>query len=292
MSNYTEADVERDSGLLTTGIQSWQPSQDDLVRALAARDRLKSAALDGAKVPGLVEQLEDFRKHLEPDQRGVGWELHVFSAIDTERELLADIERVAPEWSPLNGPHEIVSHLAGKLEERDAEVSALQARVAELEREQSAKEELAFGLRQSLDGATKRVAVLAGERDALRAQVAILTTERDKTRGAMRLVSSERDALGVQVAEARGVLAALRGRGGEGVPPAETKMPHDLLEQAARAVVREYDRHDRSQPDPLVESLRQALSFVSPPPPAETTPAPERYDPNSNAHPAAWGRDE
>lgn len=110
MSNYTEADVEQARVRVRALIRGQVVSLNEQ----ASLETLIAAALEGAKVPGLVER------------------------------NVANLQTIGE----------------------------LQARVAELDAKVEARDEQAFGLRQSLDGATKRVAVLASERDALRALVA------------------------------------------------------------------------------------------------------------------------
>lgn len=54
---YTKADVEADVAALTTGLQSWQPSPSDIIRALAARERLKVAALRSIDMETVLRDL-------------------------------------------------------------------------------------------------------------------------------------------------------------------------------------------------------------------------------------------
>lgn len=153
MSNYTEADAKRDTGRLAGYVSGVGVREDR--EALA---RLEAAALEGAKVPGLVADNAALHQRAM-DALSVATEpVTAFQRAHKANAALADLLE-----QPRPG--------AALLAEHEAKVSALQARVKELERERDAREEQAFGLRQSFDGATKRVAVLVSERDALRAQV-------------------------------------------------------------------------------------------------------------------------
>lgn len=205
MSKYTEADVRQVAAkikrAITTSMQG--PAADALL------ERLVTAALEGAKVPGLqtkVMELDTKVRHAEPlaDEVAVLVRRKVIDSRDPAADALLDFRdppstpradrmAVLETWQSdvmaaiasavdyALKPEDAVRIIRAEVAAGDAaeqtevdlrsEVSALKARVAELERDRDAREEQDFGLRQSLDGASKRVAIIASERDALRAQL-------------------------------------------------------------------------------------------------------------------------
>lgn len=148
--NYTEADVERDNGTVTEHIDG---TRMGVMTARASLCRLKAAALEGAKVQGLVEQ------------------------VATRERIAAALQaRVAVE-------EESHKRTMSELDESEKEVTTLRARVAELERERDALLSKAESEEWDTDAATwkanekaEEVKRLESERDALRAQVETVPT--------------------------------------------------------------------------------------------------------------------
>lgn len=146
MSNYTEADVEQARVRVRALIRGQVVSLNEQ----ASLETLIAAALDGTKVPGLV-----------------AWQHAVLEVLATGLANQPTVD---------NAPV-IIRGMVAKLREfdqRDAEVSALQARVAELE----AKVTQAHA---EWDAATDRATEAEAERDALRAQVDAVPTLVRKT---------------------------------------------------------------------------------------------------------------
>jgi hypothetical protein len=249
MSNYTEADVKkwRESLVVGLGDAAKSPTPAACLKGLEA------AALEGAKVPGLVADNAALVAALRSAlQRMSAQDWHA-----ARETLLESIEKSHP-GTDLLAEHEAkVSTLKARVAERDdwrrkaldrdlqvvgltSEVSALQSQVAELEH---AKEEAGRFLAER-DRARAEGLALLSERDALRAQVA-------------QFKQSATTAL-VMLAEGQHALVEANLRLAISAPPAET------TPQVASAFTPEQ-----------VAGL-QALGV--PVEPAETTLAPERQE--------------
>lgn len=97
-------------------------------QAERARDDIRMASATWhAKAEAAELTVENIRAHLLPVQRGDDWLRHVESAIATEQALMDAIGTYAPGWSPTEGPHEVVAHLAGKAEAAERRVQELEA---------------------------------------------------------------------------------------------------------------------------------------------------------------------
>lgn len=141
--NYMEADVEQARVVVRALIRAQVVSLNEQ----KSLETLISAALEGAKVPGLVQQVADLQ------QKVCDWQ--AASGLESGSGDPDGIE-----------PH----HLEADLRKRDAEVSALQAKVAEL----TAARDDWKARAETLDAAGFKA---TRERDALRAQVAGLADE-------------------------------------------------------------------------------------------------------------------
>lgn len=215
--NYTEADVERDNGTVTEHIDG---TRMGVMTARASLCRLKAAALEGAKVPGLVADnaaLGSVLAHAEStcELRIKDW-LWAPEAKEQMQSLLDIIQPAADAWRASGAGRDFcaeVFDLRGKeyaLRQTEAalrgEVSALQARVAEEEAnhkrtmgELDASEEEVTALRARVAELEQALEGMRQERDG----------EQDIAAGweakAHRL-ESERDALRAQVAPMRAAL--------------------------------------------------------------------------------------
>lgn len=246
MSNYTEADVEQ------WALEVHDGSNLRTHAVLTAIAKLKAAALEGAKVPGLEQQVADLQ------QKVCDWQ--AASGLESGSGDPDGIE-----------PH----HLEADIRKRDAEVSALQARVAELE----AKVTQAHA---EWDAATDRTTEVTTDRNALRAQVEELERERESlkesnsqlaklaARGGA--VLDERDAL-------RATADRLVAREVEitGERDAAIEQRDALRAQVLKAEGAVYDTvftiyGDSQRAQQVANALVAALSA----PPAGTTTAPER----------------
>jgi|GEM_PF-3714999 len=157
---------------------------------------IEALTVEAAKVPGLeatAAQLEEIRQYLTPEQQRDtkgqdGWRGHVFSAIDTERDLVERIaERLPSHYAWTEGPAEVVDYLAGRVEdveqERDGALEAVRnarSTLAVLTGTHSISEhayqELACHLADEPLGAdgeriTTRAERAESERDALKARL-------------------------------------------------------------------------------------------------------------------------
>ena len=151
MSNYTEADVERMAEVVETGLQPLHNTSRSALRDL------KAAALEGAKVPGLVADnaalLEDFQAWVKRTSH------------HDRVTFVKEAVRRNPRGTAL-------------LAEHAREVSTLQARVAELDGDIRRVLQL-LTLGQQVDGtqtvvgheAANAARRVMADRDALRAQV-------------------------------------------------------------------------------------------------------------------------
>lgn len=253
MSNYTEADVMMDA--MTVGGALSLLDHDDVgqrTEGRSALSRLKAAALEGAKVPGLVADLAQRTRERDSEME--------------ERWKASEVKRQQTE----------------RAEAADAKVSALQARVKELEQAVLARAEA--HKRTSL---SRRAAEC--ERDALRAQVtqAVAIASGVATR-------MPDDVAGIVC---RDILAALSATSAEAscgpcadhecavhvhatcehCPPAETPAKEAEAEEHARLDRLGVPTHGRC----LATNKRESLTLeerreLAPPP--ETTPAPERAE--------------
>lgn len=155
-TTYTEADVERDKAKLTHGLQAWSPSQEDLLAALGARDSLAAAALDGAKMPALVEQLRVANESGSEAMRNA-------AAYRNERDALqAQVATLTADMIRVN-------NAASEAIQKTAQVML---RASELERERDEARRQQAVTAKSLKDAMENAERFASERDALRAQVA------------------------------------------------------------------------------------------------------------------------
>lgn len=197
MSNYTEADVAQDEAALLEFIESGEHGRG---AAIAMVSRLGTAALEGAKVPGLVEQVRHWR--------------------DAADEVAK------------NRSDEVRAYLS--------EVSALQARVAELERELEQERDVSRDLAAAGLETERQRAEAESERNALQARVAELEDAlgeaedwkhlHEAEKAAREEVVSERDALRAQVEKVRAGAEAAKGHSAWAsrilatlsAPPAET----------------------------------------------------------------------
>lgn len=179
MSNYTEADVERwfqdaDESLAKHGYTMNGTVRRDL-------PAIRSAALEGAKMPGLVEALGAAR-----------------NAITAWREIR--------------------DRLVSERDEARREVSALQARVKELERQ-------GLDMARQVGELSGEVFNLTSERDALRAQVTSL-------RSAMIEEAASIDLYWLSPADKKAV--ADRIRAALSAPPAETTPAPESADEASK----------------------------------------------------------
>ena len=174
MGNYTEADVEKWWGEALAGVDCTDPAI--CAKAGSAMLKLKAAALEGAKVPGLVADNAALLA------AGLRWAedasdplvaLALESALRAEHPgaaLLAELEDVRAAWH-----------------RETTRADALQARVRELEREFEEQTYRAECIADTLDCDTKDapagVESLKAERDTLRAQVEDLKTKIRRLRG-------------------------------------------------------------------------------------------------------------
>lgn len=120
-------------------------------------ESLRDAALLGVQVPGL-----------RADN----------AALETALRSVLYVDICGPNSGPGPSAHRAAyavldTHARGQslIVQHDREVSALQARVVELEVQVAERDEYLRVTRESLDGCTQRVLALKSERDALRAQV-------------------------------------------------------------------------------------------------------------------------
>lgn len=198
MSNYTEADV-----------RIWARNIKRVLnhpRVEIELNQLESAALEGAKVPGLVA-----------DNAALGGLLLRVSAagIKPSGVVLADVD------AALNQPHPGAALLA----EHEAKVTALQARVTVLQQDARTASDAMDAAQARAVEAEKRVAELARERDEV-----IRTAGRlEKQRAEEALpVMRERDALRAQVARLR--------QKAEALSRVLTPEPEDFPAEAAQAL--------------------------------------------------------
>lgn len=204
VAKYTEKHVTWDAEAIRLDIDT-TPHTEEYRRGMREKvGRLKSAALLGAQVPGLVADNAALLAGLREcrDALVLGASTEQLASAHSSACDLAGVGDIAPEAHPG----------AALLAKHDAEMSARQARVADLERERDASihgrdlETLRVVLGRIFPGVSFQWSALpsllenvetqrqeaVAERDALRAQVGRLTHERDTARLAvLELVAPE-----------------------------------------------------------------------------------------------------
>lgn len=277
MSNYTEADVEQARVRVRALIRGQVVSLNEQ----ASLETLIVAALEGAKVPGLVADNAALFAHIGAMEEALeACQSHI-------RQAATDYDVPFPA-SLMDEPPTLEAAHSVALKQRDAiqaKVSAIQARVAELTRE---RDELLESSREEASRSAVDLTLVREERDALRAQVE-----------AMRAASAPLVDWCRRSLEARGIPSGPMVKAGEArafvialsAPPAETTPTSGdspvlyvlelyrgegewdpmFLGTIASTVREKVDVKDRSMGSTrIAEYVRRT--------PAETTPAPERAE--------------
>lgn len=165
-TGYAKADVEQWHDAVHALVQAWAPNSDTRQRVEPILALLKAAALEGTKVPGLVAEVAAARSALDEDgvQSREGVSLaHRIEALSEDRKQ----EKM-------------------RAEDAEAKVSALQARVAELERQRD-------GLLDLYTQAMAERSIAASERDALKTRTGELEHQLEKQLGRVKSIANTLD---------------------------------------------------------------------------------------------------
>lgn len=346
MSEYTEADVEKDAASLEDTIGATFYEEDIRTEDRAQLARLRVAALEGAKVPGLVadnaalfahigameEALEACQSHIR--QAATDYDVPFPASLMDEPPTLeaahsvalkqrdaiqakvsalqarlkeAEYEHTTHVWKTTEHVRALEARVAeeeanhkrtmGELDASEAEVTALRARVAELE-------QALEGMRQERDG-EQDIAVgweakahrLESERDALRAQVAQLQRSAGDLQVERNRASHYNDVLRQRFDTARNdALEEAAARIDMEAQESHTRETASLLDDVAkrvrdlkRAALSASPAETKKAPISDAEwcaraAAREGDSDVVTGPPAETTPAPDREKWSCNLH--------
>ncbi|HZI06531.1 MAG TPA: hypothetical protein VEZ71_21050, partial [Archangium sp.] len=234
--------------------RAWSVAYDkaDALNALA---RLRDGAARAKALEEKAGQLDEFRQHLEPwqreDEKGqFGWRGHVFSAIDTERELVEAIRHGLPTYAWNDGPHEVVSHLLREVEDAESERNAAR-------QEAKAAGALAVERGAELDALRERVATLEREKEERKAGLQTMQTM-------VREAVDAREAAERREAETRARLEAVRAVVLEvdaNNGPGEVRVTRESWRRL-KVAVEGISATTPPAPAPLLEAVKRAESFA------------------------------
>lgn len=253
MSNYTEADVETDVAGLEGTINNSGYVEE--IQALDRKSlaRLKAAALEGAKVPGLVADNAAMGSTLAHAESLCRLRIEDWALAPEEKqhfeELLDNIQPAAIAWRNGTVGHEFCE-----------EVFALRKQVFDLQANLKDVESRLQSAGDGLTAAIEQVRMVTSERDALRAQMG-------------QFEKSIATALGM-ISKGQHTLAEANLRLALSAPPVETETDDEAHRRLDALGVPRFGRCPATNKrESLTLDERRELA-----PPAETTPAPERAE--------------